>query len=259
MKNGYEHIVVERCDGVLFLTINRPHVRNALHPPAHRELSSAFDHFEADDRLNLAVISGAGDKAFCAGTDLKYRAETGDTFEPETGFAGLTERFGLTKPVIAAVNGDAIGGGLEIVMACDLAIAVRGARFGLPEPKVGLAAHGGLHRLIRQIPTKGAMEIALTARIFSAEEALGKGLINRLVESHELPRAVDELIAELQLGAPLALRATKQLMLDGLGKASLEAAFRASYPAYEAMLASDDAKEGPLAFSEKRKPNWRGR
>lgn len=151
----YEHIVAERRGTTLFVTLNRPEVRNALHPPAHRELEDAFNRLETDDSLYCAVITGTGSKAFCVGSDLKYRAATGDGSMPKTGFAGLAQRYTLTKPVIAAINGDAIGGGLEIVLACDLAIAVRGARFGLPEPKVGLSAHGGLHALARQLPQAG--------------------------------------------------------------------------------------------------------
>lgn len=252
-------IRIERKNAVLWLTIDRPEVRNSLHPDAHRELSKAFDAFEADDSLHLAIITGAGDRSFCAGSDLKYRAQTGDTYIPETGFAGLTERFSVSKPVIAAVNGDAIGGGLEIVLACDLAIAVDSARFGLPEPKVGLAASGGLHRLARQVQFKRAMDIALTGRLFSADEALELGLINQVVACDSLLTAVGALVEQLSRSAPLALRATKQMILDGLDKPSLEAAFNAHYPAYDTMLMSEDAKEGPLAFSQKRIPEWKGR
>ncbi len=128
------------------VTINRPEVLNALNPLAHYELAEAFDAFANDHRLHVATISGTGDRAFCVGTDLKARAESGRDEHPQTGFAGLTECYDLNEPVVALVNGDAIGGGLEIVLACDLAIAVSTARFGLPEPKVGLAASGGLHR-----------------------------------------------------------------------------------------------------------------
>ena len=134
---------------------------------------------------------------------------------PATGFGGLTERFDLDKPVIAAVNGDAIGGGLELVLACDLAIAARHARFGLPEPRVGLAAHGGLHRLARQIPLKQAMGIALTGRLLSAEEALAYGLLNAVVDAAELAAEVARWTGALLAAAPLALRATKQMMLAG--------------------------------------------
>jgi len=256
---AFEFIRADVHRNALYLTIGRPEVRNALHPPAHRELSRAFDAFDADDSLHCAVITGAGEKAFCTGSDLKYRAETGDTFIPETGFAGLAERFSLTKPVIAAVNGDAIGGGLEIVLACDLAIAVDTARFGLPEPKVGLAASGGLHRLARQIAMKHAMDIALSGRLFSAAEARDKGLVNQTVQPGTLTEAIEALVETLSQCAPLALRATKQMMLDGLDKPTLAAAFGSDFPAYHAMIRSEDAREGPMAFSQKRKPRWQGK
>jgi crotonobetainyl-CoA hydratase len=256
---SYDHIIVEADGPVLTIKINRPEIRNALHPAAHAEMAEALDAYAADDALRVAVLTGTGDKAFCVGSDLKVRAELGRDEMPATGFAGITERFDLWKPVIAAVNGDAIGGGLEIVLACDLAVAVEGARFGLPEPKVGLAASGGLHRLARALPDKWAMEVALTGQLFPAEEALRLGLVNRVVPRDQLETTVQELAAEIAANAPLSIRATKQMIRQGLGHAALEAAFHARYPAYETMLASEDAVEGPRAFAEKRKPRWRGR
>lgn len=249
-----------RIDGTtLFVTMNRPDAMNALDAAAHAELAAIFDDFAANDGLRVAVITGAGDKAFCAGSDLKAREKAGGDDLPDTGFAGLAERFDLHKPVIAAVNGHAIGGGLEIVLACDLAIAAGHAKFGLPEPRVGLAATGGLHRLARQMPLKQAMDITLTGRIFDADEACRLGLINRVVEAGELSSAVAACIAELNECAPLSLQATKQMMLDGLAAGSLEEAFEAGYPALDRMLASEDAREGSRAFVEKRKPVWQGR
>lgn len=255
----WRHIAVEADGPVVTLRIDRPEVRNALHPAAHAEMAAALDAFAADDGLRVAVITGSGDRAFCAGSDLKARAETGVDDMPPTGFAGLAERFDLWKPVIAAVNGDAIGGGLEIVLACDLAVAVDGARFGLPEPKVGLAAAGGLHRLARAIPDKWAMELALTGRLFDAGEALRLGLVNRVVPREALSATVRAMAAGIAANAPLSTMATKQMMRQGLGYASLADAFAARYPAHEAMLASEDAREGPRAFAEKRRPVWKGR
>ena len=253
------HLRVRCAGAVVTVTMNRPQRRNALHPAAHAELAAVFDAYAADREARVLVLTGAGERAFCAGSDLKERARSGMDEMPATGFGGLTERFDLDKPVIAAVNGDAIGGGLELVLACDLAIAVRHARFGLPEPRVGLAAHGGLHRLARQVPLKRAMEIALTGRLFSADEALAHGLLNAVVDAAELTAEVERWNSALLATAPLALRATKQLMLQGLACGSVEAAFAATYPAYEALLDSADAREGMQAFIEKRAPVWHGR
>lgn len=258
-KLAMRHLRVRRAGAVVTVAVNRPERRNALHTAAHAELAAVFDAYAADREARVLVLTGAGERAFCVGSDLKERARTGVDRMPATGFGGLTERFDLDKPVIAAVNGDAVGGGLELVLACDLAIAARHARFGLPEPRVGLAAHGGLHRLARQVPLKQAMEIALTGRLFSAEEALNYGLLNAVVDAADLTAEVKRWTSALLAGAPLALRATKQMMLRGLAHRSVEAAFAATYPAYETMLASDDAREGIQAFLDKRSPAWRGR
>ncbi len=162
----YQFIDVVYTNDVMEVSIQRPEVLNALNIQAHAELADVFDKFANTSSLNIAVIRGSGERAFCVGSDLKERALVGSDMMPPSGFAGLTERFDLDKPVIALVNGDAIGGGLEIILACDLAIAVDTARFGLPEPKVGLAASGGLHRLARQLPLKRAMEISLMGKLF---------------------------------------------------------------------------------------------
>jgi crotonobetainyl-CoA hydratase len=244
----------------LFITIDRPEVMNALHPPAHRELARAFDAFAADPELWVAVITGAGDRAFCAGTDLKYMAETGRDDTPPSGFAGLTARFDLAKPVIAAVNGAALGGGFEIVLACDLAVAAEHATFGFPEPKVGLAAlGGGLHRLARQIPLKQAMEMILTGRPVGAAEGLRLGFVNRVVPAGQLKDAADALVDAVLDGAPLAVQASKAVTMDSLDIASLADAIGRRHPAAARMLASQDAREGPRAFAAKRRPVWTGR
>ncbi len=257
----FEQLIVERDGPILWITINRPRALNALDPATHRALSAAFDAYAADDALRVAILTGAGERAFCVGSDLKARAETNADDHPPTGFAGLTHRFDLFKPVIAAVNGLAIGGGVEIVLACDLAIAVEGAEFSLPEPRVGLAAlgGGGLQRLARFLPLKQAMDLVLTGRRVTAAEAQAMGLINAVVPPAELrdrARAYATMIIE---GSPLAVQASKQVMLQSLSLADLQAALRATYPAAERMLASEDAKEGQRAFIERRKPNWQGR
>ena len=255
----YQFIDVVYTNDVMEVYIQRPEVLNALNIQAHAELADVFDKFADDSALNIAVIRGSGERAFCVGSDLKERAELGSDMMPLRGFAGLTERFDLEKPVIALVNGDAIGGGLEIILACDLAIAVDTARFGLPEPKIGLAASGGLHRLARQLPLKRAMEISLMGKLFDATTASDLGLINEVVPRKNLEKTKERYLSNLRECSPLALRATKQMMLQGLAQGSLENAFRANYPSFQRTLASEDAKEGVQAFAEKRKPVWKCR
>jgi enoyl-CoA hydratase/carnithine racemase len=259
--DDFQFCRVARDGHLLTITIDRPEVMNALHPPAHSELARAFDLYAADPELRVAIVTGAGARAFCAGTDLKVRAATGRDDHPPSGFAGLTSRFDLLKPVLAAVNGLALGGGVEIVAACDLAIAADHAEFGLPEPRVGLAALGGgvLHRLARQMPMKQAMWLALTGRRITADEARRLGLINQVVPAGDLERAVRAVADDLLACAPLALEATKQVMLQGLAEPDLAKAIGARYPAAERMLASEDAHEGQRAFVEKRTPRWSGR
>ncbi|MYC96646.1 MAG: enoyl-CoA hydratase [Caldilineaceae bacterium SB0661_bin_32] len=250
-----------RIDGrVLHITLNRPQVLNALHPPAHFELAEVFDAFAGDSDLWIAVVRGAGNRSFCTGTDLKVRAEQGRDEYPPSGFAGLTRRFDLDKPVVAAVNGLALGGGLEIALACDLIVTAEHAKFGFPEPRVGLAAMGGgVHRLVRQLPDKVAMGLLLTGRQLSAQEALAYGLVNEVVPGERLDDAVQVWVEDMLACAPLALRATKQVARRNLDFPTLAAAIRGDYPAAERMLESEDAVEGPRAFAEKRAPVWRGR
>ena len=209
----YQFIDVVYTNDVMEVSIQRPKLLNALNIQAHAELADVFDKFANASSMNIAVIRGSGERAFCVGSDLKERAEVGSDMMPPSGFAGLTERFDLDKPVIALVNGDAIGGGLEIILACDLAIAVDTARFGLPEPKVGLAASGGLHRLARQLPLKRAMEISLMGKLFDATTALDLGLINEVVPRKSLEKTKERYLSDLRECSPLALRASKQMML----------------------------------------------
>jgi crotonobetainyl-CoA hydratase len=257
----FEHVRAEVEDGILTLTLDRPQVLNALHLPAHVELSRVFDWYAEDPALRVAIVTGAGDRAFCVGTDLKSLAQTGDYEYPRGGFAGITKRFDLWKPVIAAVNGLCLGGGVEILAACDLAIAAEHAEFGLPEPRVGLAALGGgaLQRLARQLPMKDAMGLVLTGKRIPAAEALRISLVNEVVPRGEALQRARAIARDMLECAPLALEASKQVMLQSLADADLAAAMVRRYPAAERMLASEDAKEGPRAFAEKRKPRWQGR
>jgi crotonobetainyl-CoA hydratase len=257
----FRYLKMERDDGILTLTIDRPEVLNALHRDAHVELSRAFDLYAADPALRVAIVTGAGERAFCVGTDLKSLAVTGDYDYPPGGFAGMTKRFDLWKPVIAAVNGLCLGGGVEIVAACDLAIASDHAEFALPEPRVGLAALGGgaLQRLARQMPMKEAMWLVLTGRRIAADEARRISLVNEVVPRGTTLERARAIALDLLDCAPLALEASKQVMHQSIAEPDLAAAMRRRYPAAERMLASEDAREGPRAFAEKRKPRWQGR
>jgi enoyl-CoA hydratase/carnithine racemase len=249
------------ADGrVLVVTLNRPDVMNALHPPANFELARVFDDFAADPDLWVAIVTGAGDRAFSAGNDLKYQASGGEMKQPESGFAGLTSRFDCHKPIIAAVNGVAMGGGFEIALACDLIVASERAVFALPEPRVGLAAlAGGLHRLPRQIGAKRALGMILTGRRVSAKEGYELGFVNEVVAPAELLPAARRWADQILECAPLSIRASKQSVMEGLDRASLVEAMTGRYEQVGAMFRSEDFVEGPRAFAQKRPPQWKGR
>lgn len=253
-------IKVDRDGRLTIITINRPDARNALNAAAQREMAAAMDAFAEDDDQWVVIVTGAGDKAFCAGHDLKQQAESGDMFTPTSGFGGLTARDTLTKPVIVAANGPAFGGGFEMVLAADIVVAVESAFFALPEPLVGLAAlAGGIQRLPRIVGTTRAMGMLLTGRRVPAREALEMGLVNEVAQADVLAAAcrwADQIIA----CSPMSIRATKQAVRHGEALGALDAMQQQwSLSAIRAMLASHDAIEGPRAFAEKRKPDWQGR
>ncbi len=254
-------------DRVAYITLNRPKAMNALNPELRWELSKHFDEVESNDEIWLAVVTGAGDRAFCAGADLKHRAVERDAddeqrarwarMEAET--TPLNLRWHFSKPVIAKVNGFALGGGLELALSCDIIIAAEHAELGLPEPRRGLIAGGaGVHRLPRQIGLKPAMGYLLTGRHMTASRAYELGLINQVVPMDDLDATVDEWVNDILRCAPLAVRATKETAMRGLDR-SLSEAFAADYPAETARRESADAREGPRAFAEKREPSWQGR
>ena len=257
--SGFEFISYTREGRVAVVTIRRPEARNALHLPAHLEMDAAWRTFEEDQGAWVAILTGEGDKAFCAGADLKQTNPQPYfmTLKPG-GFGGLTERFGMVKPVIAAVNGVALGGGLELALACDIIVAAEHARFGLPEPRVGFtASDGGIHRIVRQMPLKVAMGLLLTGTAMMAAEAHRWGLVNEVVPAADLLAAAHRWADAILECAPLSVRASKQAALEGLGLPLPDAINRR----YEYMLrqaASQDSREGPRAFAEKRKPVWRG-
>ena len=258
---AYEFATYAKQGHIAIVTLNRPERMNALHPPAHFELHEIWNDFERDPEVWVGILTGAGEKAFSAGNDLKYTAEHGRSMgrSAETGFGGITNRTTCWKPIIAAVNGYALGGGFEMALACDIIIAADHARLGLPEVRVGLmAGAGGVHRLPRMIPHKIAMGHILTGRHMTAQEAHRWGIVNAVVSLAELMPTVFTWAHEILEGAPLSVRASKQAALQGLGS-PLNIALNMNYTEVLRMQRSEDTVEGPRAFAEKRKPNWQAR
>ncbi len=258
---AYEFVKYEKKGRIAYVTMNRPEVMNAIHPPATAELSEIWDDFASDDEVWVAILTGAGDKAFSAGNDLKYTAEKGlpSGPRPKGGFGGLTERTDIWKPLIAAVNGYALGGGFELALACDIIVAAEHARLGLPEPRVGLmAGAGGVHRLPRQIPLKIAMGYILTGKHMTAQEAYRIGIVNEVVPLKDLMATAERWANEILECAPISVRASKQAAMMGLDLPLAEALTR-SYPLVHQMYHSEDVIEGPRAFAEKRRPQWKGK
>ncbi len=251
--------IVEKANHIMTVRINRPERLNALHPPGNAELGEVFDDFAADDDMWVAIITGEG-RGFSAGNDLRHQAEGGERVPTPRGFGGLSSRFDLLKPVIAAVNGVAMGGGFEIALSCDLIIASDQAKFALPEPKVGLAAlAGGLNRLPRQIGVKRALGMILTGRHVPAAEGVELGFVNEVVPHDKLMERTLEWANMILECAPLSIRASKDVVYRSLDCASLQESMETGYDSVRAMSTSEDFIEGPLAFSEKRPPNWKGK
>jgi enoyl-CoA hydratase/carnithine racemase len=261
---SYRFATYAKRGRIAYITLDRPEVMNALHLEAHLELAEIWEDFRDDPDVWVAILTGAGERAFCAGNDLKATAERtadGSDIQGETRppFGRITRDFDCPKPMIAAVNGVAVGGGLELALACDIVIAADHARFGLPEPRVGLfAGAGGIHRLARQVPFKLALGLLLTGRIFGAEEAHRIGLVNEVVPLADLLGAAERWAAEILECSPLSVQLTKESALDGL-TFSVDDALARDHDRVRRLLASEDFVEGPRAFAEKRKPQWTGR
>lgn len=256
----FRYVSVARRGPVLEVTLNRPEALNALHSDAHFELHEIWDAFEADPDLWVAIVTGAGERAFCSGNDLKATAAGGDMTLPRSGFAGLCSRFDREKPIVAAVNGVAMGGGCEIVLACDVAVADPAARFALPEVKVGLfAAAGGVQRLTRQIGRKAAMEMILTGRHVEAAEAAALGIVNRVTAPGAALAEARALAATIAANSPVAIRASKRALhaLDAIERQA--DALEANAPIIRWLMGSADFREGVTAFAQKRKPEWKNR
>ncbi|MBI2868401.1 MAG: enoyl-CoA hydratase/isomerase family protein [Chloroflexi bacterium] len=261
---AYRYCIYEKKGRIAYVTINRPEVYNALHPPAMRELQQVWADFRDDPEVWVAIYTGAGDKAFSTGDDLKYMAEKIKEGIPQPepfpygGFGGITNRYECWKPIICAVNGYAIGGGFEIALACDIIVAAEHARFGLPEAKVGQMPTLGTYTLTRHMPLKQAMALLLTGDQISAPEALRLGVINEVVPREKLMAAAESWAARILECAPLSVRAIKQGAIQGRD-VPLPIALNQMWWEYEQMRVSEDGKEGPAAFAEKRKPVWKGR
>jgi enoyl-CoA hydratase len=251
-------IELERQNRVGLVTLNRPEARNAVNGEFARDMEATLDRLEADDEIWVVVITGRG-PTFCAGADLKMIAagRGGEAATPRGNFGGITRR-SFPKPLIAAVNGPALAGGFEIVLACDLVVTSSEATFGLPEVKRGLfAAAGGLIRLPRRLPLAVAMEIGLTGDAISADRAYALGLVNRVVEPGRVLAEAMELAATITANGPVAVRATLAMVREGKDMTEDKAWPRSNELAIQ-VFATKDAIEGATAFAEKREPHWQG-
>lgn len=264
---GRPRVRYEKRDHVAYVTLDRPERLNAMDLRTHEELGCIWDDAEADDDVRVVVLTGAGDRSFSVGQDLRERADL-DRYggEPTTfgsrgqpGWPRLTERFGFSKPIVARVNGWALGGGFELALACDIIVAAENAVFALPEVRLGLVpGAGGAFRLARQIPLKTAMGYLLTGRQLTAATALRLGLVNEVVPADRLDACVAEWVEDLLRAAPLAARAVKEATMRSLDM-SLEQAFATRFEWEQRRMHSQDAVEGPRAFAQRRAPVWLNR
>jgi enoyl-CoA hydratase/carnithine racemase len=258
----YENVLYEKKEHLAYVTINRPDRRNAIDPATSAELRQAFETFKEDADAWVAILTGAGDQAFSAGADLvamsKAMSGGGDGVPMNIPFGGITRGFECWKPIIAAINGYCLAGGLEVALSCDVRIAAEHATFGLPEPKRAIIpGAGGTQRLPRAVPLAFAMELLLTGERFDAETALHFGLISRVVPADQVMPTAEAIAAKVLECGPLAVRAIKQVAMQGLSM-SLEGGLRLESQLAGQVFRSADAMEGPRAFAEKRAPVYKG-
>ena len=258
-----DKVLTRTVDSVLEITINRPKA-NAIDLETSRRMGEVLCDFRDDPSLKVAIITGCGEKFFSAGWDLKEVAEGEAGFDDDYGpggFAGITELHDLNKPVISAVNGYAVGGGFEIALSSDMIIAAEHAQFFLPEIKVGVVADAASFRLPRKIPRAVAVEMLLTGRRMSADEAKHWGLVNQVVNQEQLMDAAHEWASTIANGAPLVVAAVKEILRE-TEDVSIEECYRmlhaGEFEGYQRMMESEDAMEGPKSFAEKRDANWKG-
>ena len=260
---GFQNITYETKGRLAYVTINRPERRNAIDPATSRELLDAFTAFRDDPDAWVAVLTGAGDQAFSAGADLVAMAESFDAggggMRYDAPFGGITRGFECWKPIIAAINGYCLAGGLELALSCDVRIAAEHATFGLPEPKRAIIpAAGGTQRLPRMVPMAFAMELLLTGERFDAQTALRFGLVSKVVAADQLTATVEETAAKILECGPLAVRAIKRAAIQGR-EMPLEDGLRLESQLAGEVFRSEDAREGPTAFAQKRRPEYKGR
>jgi crotonobetainyl-CoA hydratase/dehydration protein DpgD len=267
MQEKFDTVIYEKRGQVAYITLNRPEVHNAMNLRMHEELCAIWDDFEHDDTIWVGVISGAGQRAFSVGQDLKElvtitaAGQSASSFgsRGRAGFPRLTERLELSKPLIAKISGYALGGGFELALACDIIIAADNSSFALPEAKLGLiAGAGGVFRLPRQIPFKVAMGHLLTGRPMGAQRAYELGLVNEVVPIEALDDCVNSWLADMLRCAPLSLRSIKEVATK-TATMDLGTAFTTQFAAETRRRESEDCAEGPLAFVEKRMPLWKGK
>lgn len=256
-------VLFELQDDVAIVTLSRPEARNALDPDMRAELREAWRQVSANEAIRCVILTGAGDKAFCAGSDLKKTMPAAESFAQRSftgnGQAYLTAGMEMDTPIVCAINGDAFGGGLELALACDIRLAAKNARFGLPEVQLGtLAGGGGTQRLPRLVSPSDAMKILLTGDRFDADEALRIGLVSEVLEAADLMHAALAIARRIAQNAPLSVRAVKRLVRTGLDL-PLDKAMQAEHYVFGLLRDTEDRIEGRRAFQEKRPPVYRGR